>query len=218
MSRATIITLLFLALSWQVKAQQQTAKSSEIKRYKWDIGTDLLWLIDKNVVPPSVFVRLNTDKNNRLSAYRFRLGGNYEEHLNTVDSVRTTLIKSSLNAFISVGKEWHKQYDQFQFFYGSDIFLNYQRSIAEWDKDEKGYFPRDREISTGVSPLIGMRYFLNSKISFSTEAHFNIFFHQWYRKTNRNEYDGTLTVVEHRLDYLKMNINPFYTLNLHYHF
>lgn len=203
-----------------MKAQQQIDKNSEIKPYKWDVGADLLWLIDKNSVPPSVFVRLNTDKNNRLSAYRFRLGGDYTEHLNAIDTLSSTQTKTNLKVFASLGKEWQKQYDQFQLFYGSDLFLNYRLFIFEYSKDEEGFFPKERDISLGVSPFVGMRYFLSSRISFSTEAHLNIYFHEWDKKTFYANPDpwAPLEVVRHRVHYLKMNVNPIYALNLHYHF
>ena len=222
MKKTTLIIVTILAISWQVKAQENARNGREFTRYRWDVSTDLLWLINKNTIPPSVFVRLNTEKNGRLMAYRFRLGGQYSEHLNPIDTISSTGTETDLRAFVSIGKEWQKQYNQLQLFYGTDLFFDYRLFQIEAVQDEKGWLPRHRDISLGLSPFVGMRYFIHPRISFSTEAHVNAYFHQSYLKVllggltdpeNPDPIFGTL-----RLNYFRLNISPIYIINFTYHF
>lgn len=223
MKKVFFVFSLMIVCYSQGIAQQGKNEAPEIERLKWDVGLDLLWLIDKNAVPPSLFLRLNTEKKGRLAAYRFRIGGDYTEHLNVVDSVNTTMQQTNLNTFLSVGKEWQKQREQFQLFYGADIFLNLSYVIFENARDEKGYLPRIRTTSFGISPLIGMRYFVHSNISFSSEAHFNVYYREEYRRevdsnNPQPSPEGYTYSIVNRFQRLKMDINPIYTLNLTYHF
>jgi hypothetical protein len=223
MKKLLSIILLMMICYSHAMSQQRKTETPKIERHKWDVGLDLLWLIDKNVVPPSLFLRLNTEKKGQLAAYRFRIGGDYTERLNVVDSLSTTMLQTNLNTFLCVGKEWQKQWEQFQLFYGTDIFLNFGYAIVENARDEKGYFPRIRTTSLGVSPLIGMRYFVHSNISFSTEAHFNFYYREEYRRVvDRNNPqpspEGHTYSIVNRFQHFKMDINPIYTLNLTYHF
>ncbi|CAN5231426.1 hypothetical protein BH23BAC1_BH23BAC1_29130 [soil metagenome] len=42
--------------------------------------------------------------------------GDYTEHLHTYDTLQSTLTKTDLTLFLSLGKEWQEQFNQFQLF------------------------------------------------------------------------------------------------------
>jgi hypothetical protein len=182
MKKPYLMLALLLALAWQVQAQQKQEYLRNIIRYRWDIGSDLLWLVNKNSVLPSAFVRLNTERNGNLSAFRFRVGGDYTEHLHTYDTLQSTLTKTDLTLFLSLGKEWQEQFNQFQLFYGVDLFYHIVYKVLEFSQNKKGFFPRDRATSIGLSPFLGFRYFLHSRFSISTEAHLSIFYYEFAQK------------------------------------
>lgn len=225
MQRNLILCALFLLTGWQAQAQTEETQR-EVTRYPWDVSTDLLFVIDKNVVPPSVLVRRNTKtKKDRLTAYRFRLGGDYSEHLDPapVDTglSATSYRKTALVSFVSIGREWQKQWNQFQLFYGTDLFVRYDLEVLEYAIiNGNDYYPKRKNLTVGVSPFIGMKFFIDSRISVSTEAHVD--FSRYSEKTigyvpgpDPNNID-TDTVVN---DYFQINFNqPLYVLNLSYHF
>lgn len=215
---------LLLGFSWQLLAQEKEENSREIERYSWDIGTDLLFLINKNVVPPSVFVRWNREKDNQLSAYRFRLGADFAQHLNpnkidTSWAGNTGFKKTAFTLFSSVGKEWQKQFNQFQLCYGADLFLQYSREVYEtailFGED---YYPRYRNLTTGISPFVGMKFFIHSRISLSAEAHMNIAYNSmgmdlFYAAANPPTNKKTTA------NFFQVRFNqPLYVLQLSYHF
>ena len=78
--------LALVALLYCTHTQAQTKKSSDTladtTRLKWEIATDLLWLIDKNQIPASnIFVRKHiTRENGKLGAQRLRVGVSFDDN------------------------------------------------------------------------------------------------------------------------------------------
>lgn len=72
--RRFLISIILLQ-AFVAKAQTNSEIYNKNTINSWEIGTDLLWLIDKNQVPANLFVRSNfTNKKNKLRAWRLRLG------------------------------------------------------------------------------------------------------------------------------------------------
>ncbi|MDO1451705.1 hypothetical protein Q0590_35860 [Rhodocytophaga aerolata] len=223
MRKKTWMICLLLCLGWQLQAQEKEENSREVERYTWDIGTDLLFLINKNVVPPSLFVRWNREKDNKLSAYRFRLGADFAQHLNPnkIDTswAGSSFKKTAFTLFSSVGKEWQKQFNQFQLFYGADVFLQYTYEVYEgailFGKD---YYPRNRNLITGISPFVGMKFFIHSRISLSAEAHANMA----YNSMAIHSFDAVAnppTPSKLTANFFQLRFNqPLYVFQLSYHF
>src|SRR5690606_34787895 len=79
-----LLAFLFIPFLYNAQAQKKNKpilipiqqKEDTLVRYTWEIGTDLLWLIDKNVLPATnIFIRKNlVTKNDRLTALRLRFG------------------------------------------------------------------------------------------------------------------------------------------------
>jgi hypothetical protein len=219
MVKKTLFLFLFTLLLLQVRAQQR-APDDAFPRYKWEVGTDLLFFTKWRNVPPSLFVRLNTGSR---AAWRFRVGGNYSEHLNplAIDTslTGTTQIKTNLIAFASTGREWQRQMGRFQFFYGSDIFTQYFLRRAELAIVlGKDYFPKDKEFSIGVSPFLGVKFFIHPQVSLSAESHIDLYYYSFKRENfAHNGYEFFYS--DFKLKYFKTDFDsPIYVLNLMFHF
>lgn len=199
-------------------------KSEMPPRHRWDISTDLLWLINKNNLPPSVFVRWNRKNHKRLYAYRLRLGGNYyhNTHSDPLTAVGGFFTQTtSLKFYLSLGKEWQKWLnDKFQFFYGNDLIYDYQRTrlkntVVDSNTDDPRTYPIINEFTLGTSVFAGIKFFLTERISFSSETHISIKY--YHHKLNSLFLDPVKYYAEEN-SYLLIDYNqPIQVINLTYH-
>lgn len=213
--------LLFCAFLVQVQAQSYTpTPDSVFQRLKWEIGTDVLWIVKKNTLPYSLFLRVHQKDN---TAYRFRVGGDYTQHTNPVDSVKswgnTAMNKERLNLYVSAGEEWQKDYNQLRALYGVDAFASYALTRSEFNVvNFDTFLPNEKEFAVGFSPFIGLQYFISPNVSLSTEMHLEIAYHQDKKRTlDRDMLPDVKEDVED-FKYLKLNYKPFTSINLSFHF
>jgi hypothetical protein len=223
MVKKTLFLFLFTLLLLPARAQQ-LAPDDAFPRYKWEVGTDLLFFTKWRNVPPSLFVRLNTGSR---AAWRFRVGGSYDVNVNAPDIVVSRFgslisLKSQANAFASFGREWQQELGPFQIFYGSDIFLRYlllrsKEGIIHIPAP-RTFYPLDQDLSFGLSPFIGIQYYFFSRFSLSVESHLDLA----YRRVTYENFiipnNGELIYLNHRYDYFSASLRPVYILNLLFHF
>lgn len=222
LKRTTLILCLF-ALLGPAHAQQDRPEAA-FPRYKWELGTDLLFLVNRNTVPPSVFVRLNS---NHFTAWRFRVGGSYAANTSTPpgwihlpSSTGLTGIKTRMDAFLGVGREWQRDLGRFQLFYGSDIAF---RLFSQRDKQGvfdqgKRFLPFRRETSVGLSPFIGMKYFIHPQVSVSAESHLDFYYRLLKLDSFAGNANGEISFSTDRWAYLLADFRPLYVFHLSYHF
>lgn len=153
---STSIRLLLILLMIPVFSYGQSNNSTK----KWELGMDLLWLIDKQRQPAkTLFLRVN--QLDKKKAWRFRVG------------VDGTTIESSPNAtpgdddyknfspFLAIGHEWQKEIaDKTTFYYGFDIGSRFTKT--SWNIPfTDGYRSSQIEAEEWyllTSPLIGFKY------------------------------------------------------------
>lgn len=203
-----------------------------IKRYRFDVSTDLLSLLRENT-GVTLFVRNNLVKpkkkgyGTRKVAYRFRLG--LEGQLSQRVQNDTLSIPGGYNygvyvpsnAFISAGAgyEWQQALGRFQLFYGYDVGAHYRSQRVRNFPQQNGNHlyvitHTVRQSVFGVSPLIGMKYFIHSRVSVSGEATFSGYY-TFHRELLR---DTGRPADKIALRYFNFRTNPLAVLNLSYHF
>ncbi|MCU0447917.1 MAG: hypothetical protein MUE85_23705 [Microscillaceae bacterium] len=178
-----------------------------------------------------------------LYANRLRLGTYFANNdLNkSISSTNSQGYNASLNLptregyfiFTRFGREIQENFGNFQLHYGLDVVIDYNRARNTEDyyqfNNDLGrydiasiYEARANTLRFGLSPLIGFKYFLSSRISFSTEAVFDILYRfekletSWENKRPQLDLDKTETVV--RRQGVLAAIYPIYTINLGFHF
>ncbi len=238
-----LLLLLMLLFPAFVRAQTDTTANESpieentalIKRYKYDVSTNLLYLINKSD-GASLFLRNNLVKakkkgyGTRKVAYRFRIGAS-SQLSNTIkyDTVNryyynypySSGLPTSIAIFGSAGYEWQHQYQRFQIFYGYDVtagFNHYQiRDNSVYNNSNGTYVFADRQqksFSLGVSPLFGIKYFIHSRISISGEAHIGLNYNRYREKF---QISG-LSAERRHFNSFNIGTSPLAFLNLSYHF
>lgn len=213
----TLLLILLLSVPFTVaKAQDilQSESSSPRQDYKIEVSTDVIWLINDASLPTAL-LKIHKDCSN--TAYRLRLGADYAEHINAPGPPVHIypMPKTSLDLFISAGKEWQINYGNFRINYGADLYTNYELYRGESQSTNNTKFlPRQHNLEVGLSPLIGGQYFVHKNISLALENHFRVGYNQ--EKISRVNEDGQ--VVASTDKFLKAKFLPLHTLSIGFHF
>ncbi|RIJ37029.1 hypothetical protein D1627_14565 [Pontibacter oryzae] len=203
-------------MSFIAKAQDTLRHEPPTARqdYKIELSADVMWLINDNLTPT---VLLKIHKNLSNTAYRLRLGADYTEHINAPGPPTHIypMSKTHLELFVSVGKEWQLDYDNFRINYGADLYTNYWLYRSEHQStDAINFLPRQHNLELGLSPFIGAQYFVHKNISLALENHFRIGYNQEKISyvNNDNQLDTSTT------KFLKAKLLPLHTISLNFHF
>lgn len=217
---ASTLLLLYAGIP-PAKAQSPTPDS--LIRYKWEIATDLLWLIDKNTVPRfSIFGRMNiTTKTGKHRAWRLRLATDFSKVDSTQINNSTPTDIDQFDGFLAAGYEWQKVRKKFTYFYGTDLLFSYlsfryeTNSISRQD----GFQSKIDDWSLGLVGFFGVKYFISSHFSVSTESSLSLLYNSFDRRNSSGTVmfpNGTRNSVDR--NELLVRINPLYVLNISYHF
>jgi len=167
--KKTLFLCVFLVFGQILYAQQDSTQSKAPP--KWEIGVDLLSLIDKNSLPNfSILIRKhNFYANDKTTAWRFRIGIDWAEHspLSNFFSDMTILTR--------LGYEWHKVLSKnTHLYYGTDFhFLHKKRIVSQGSL----YVISDLDNwEIGAIAVIGGRYFINKNLSLSIEGNLDAVF------------------------------------------
>lgn len=177
-----------------------------------------------------------------LFANRFRLGtflsnSNIERTSSTSGSrIQPTSIPivESYFFFARAGRERQENFGRFQLHYGLDIVIDFNRTketneFYEYDNSVEKYFKSNSFEGKvfvnrgGISPLIGFKYFLHSRISFSTEAVLDLMYRLEKKTEVIKRYNNQNQEVDQTEVIVKSNgfliaLFPIYTFNLGFHF
>lgn len=122
------LTFTFIVLSVITTCGQAKEKKLNDSTNHWEIGLDLLWLINKNQLPAtSIFGRYNfVNNNNQKRAWRFRLGINNKTYDSAqINDPRNNEFKT-IAPYVRVGYEWQKAINEkVTYFYGADLTTSY---------------------------------------------------------------------------------------------
>ena len=179
-------TILYL-LTWLLVGSNLAAQTTNTDKPKWEIGTDLLWLINKNTLPEySVFSRWYYNSNR---AIRFRIGTDIRAGpINQVYGVEKA------NIMIRLGHEWLKSVSiKTNLIWG--IEAHYQKNrVSAYSFPSLTSFPfyyPENSWQVGGVAFIGCQYFINRNFSVSIESNFKAF----YRNYRLNNYSFGVVIV-----------------------
>ena len=206
-----LLALLSLTANGQAKKEQIKKDTTR----NWEVGLDLLWLINKNQLPAtSIFARYNfVTKTGKHRALRFRLGVDNSYY----DSSQINGLlpnKSDIIApFARIGYEWQVPANkQFMFFYGADanIFF-YQNKFDRILTTIQPVFQYSGTFTTwelGAVGFLGFKYRPTNWLSVSTESTFAAIY-RIKRDEVQDAGQGEINVNE-----FKMNFIPIAVINL----
>jgi hypothetical protein len=214
------ILLLTTLLASSVYSQETKDQSKKDTTRNWEVGFDLLWLINKNQLPAkSLFARHNfVTKTGKYRALRFRLGVNNSYY----DSSQINGLlpnKSDIIApFARIGHEWQVPANkQFMFFYGADanIFF-YQNKFDRILTTIQPVFQYSGTFTTwelGAVGFLGFKYRPTNWLSVSTESTFAAIY-RIKRDEVRDAGQGEINVNEFKMNFIPITvINLCFTLN-----
>jgi hypothetical protein len=145
----------------------------------WEVGLDLLWLIEKNQVPAtSLFARYNfASSKNEKRAWRFRLGiDNSTYDSAQINDPRDNEI-DSISPYVRVGYEWQKAIsERATYFYGVDVstlYSQYKSKIVIYPGPNLLQVT-DKTWEFGVIPFIGFKYRPIKWVAISAESSLNV--------------------------------------------
>lgn len=173
MKRICLVISLILTFTSYVNGQQQKENKPDTLN-SWEVGIDLLWLIDKNQIPEtSIFVRYHHKEN---EAIRFRIGVDLY-YADTTLIVWSQKGKGGTVApFIRMGYQWQKDVNErLSYFYGGDIGALYQKiSIEKPLRIIDLYYKTSKTLTLSIIPFLGLNYQLTPSICISTESSLDI--------------------------------------------
>ncbi len=170
-----LVLLVALCVSPAYAQTQQTeaSLSEPYSPYKWEIGTDLLWLINKNQLPAqSVFARYNYQTAaGKSRGVRLRLGLDYMrlDSSGTGNSFRNR--SSTIRPLVRIGYEFQQPYDRQFIYYGADLHLSYYNNNFSrlMQMDQIKDTGRDETMEIGPALFVGYKFFVTKRLSISTE-------------------------------------------------
>lgn len=184
-----ILSVLSLGVWLMAVGQIQAQETDPPKPSRWEVGVDLLTLIDKNNFPAySMFGRYNLTPNAARSTYlRMRIGFQYETFLDSAQLTHTAITHynfshSSYSPFLMVGLQRDiKTLMNTSFYYGADLY--YQGSILK-----KEWGPNTRQIGDsmikfenfGSNILFGFSQKIGTNFKISLESSINIYLRKFH--------------------------------------
>ncbi len=216
-----------MSASLLVEAQTNSEIHNKNTINSWEIGTDLLWLIDKNQVPANLFVRSNfANKKNKLRAWRLRLGLNmsYRDSIDIGDPFAKEL--NNISIFARAGYEWqHKVEEKVLLYYGVDVGFSYtrmyeKRALSPPHPPGSLYQETFTTYKPSLIGFIGCKYDPKPWISLSLEASLQVVY-----RIRRNPYKTTSIDFPDdegfhgfvNVEELRINLLPITYLNISFH-
>lgn len=203
-----IAVAIFLNITYSVGQDSTHANVNKesIPFYKWEIGIDVLPLIDKAKDPFGYILKRNFQSASGRQALRLKILPKWQY---------TPLIGGDSYAYsinLAIGYEWQKLYNHFAILYGFDPY--FQRDQIKISGNQVGVITEQNTLKVGVSGFIGGRYYLGKHIAVTLESHL---FYQYY-DTKMNNYSPNNPLGSAFTKYHSVYFNPINTVYLSYHF
>lgn len=230
-----ILILLLIKVTLLGVAQTNSGKVNNkdtIPKYRFEVGTDLLWLIDKNELPDfSLHLKIHNKSKKYHGAYRFMAGINYFYQDSTLFTVsdKSNIKKTSTYVFRS-GYQFISHYDKIQLYYGADLHFSYSKYSTDapygyvLDSDGIYYARSNLEIintyESGIIGLMGVSYFINSRISFSLESNFSTYYsHRKHKYGHYNlEFQNRKRIEQQIIKKYSVKFVPISIISINIHF
>ena len=220
-----VIALVLLSIIAFGQANEKKSQSDSTNQ--WEIGLDLLWLIDKNQVPAkSIFIRRNfVDAAGKHKAWRLRIGvdNSYYDSTQTDGILPHDIDVNSI--LIRPGFEWQKKLSsKYTFFYGSDVHLFYWqekfKKIYTIVPEPMLFTGTYKTWEVGLVGFLGFKYFPNKWFSISSESSLNLIYRLRRDESNTGSaaYPASSGHSNLSVDELKINVFPISVINLCFKF
>jgi hypothetical protein len=181
--------------------------SQEIDFDRWEVGIDLLPLINKNTIPPSLFAkRLSLKQKQRSFGYvrrgiRTRLGFD----INNPDLL-IPYRNESYRVVFRPGYEWQVRLKSIDISYGLDLIGQYEKVHLENSSVVDPIVLEYRFAILGLAPVVGLSYKVVKNIRLSIESNIEVAY------TN-SKYIDVLATETRSENGLRIRANPIYVLN-----
>lgn len=202
-----ILLLDFVFLSSFCNAQDSTQRNQSanfLPFCKWEVGVDLLPLVDKLKDPFGLILKRNFNTSNGIRALRLKI---YTQasfaQAGRVDSGYVWYP----TVYLATGYEWQKLYGKFSFLYGGEFFVKHSLNKIE----SRNGVSQTSFTYFGSSVFAGGRYQIASHIFLTLESHF-IYQYQDIRGENI----GNISSFSSRGSDIR--INPIHAFYLNYSF
>jgi hypothetical protein len=236
LSGTVLVALLLSAMPLGAQSARRTASADldTIFRKNWEIGVDLLPLIDRENVPAtSLFGRYNFGyKNGRSHALRLRAG---------VDSRTSNFTNADYGdiaryyyqdhvPYLSVGYQRNSYFGRRSFWYwGADIAFG--STPGTWSKrqtpeglvgpggDSLIYTAKHRTLTGAMSGIVGVQINVTQNLAFSLESSLTAQYSDYHIEGySYYDYDPSIRIGEGYNDSQEftMKFHPIYTINLVY--
>lgn len=210
----------------------QISSSSKInyRKYKWDIGTDLVGILNsknnsegRNAY--SFFVRKNVNHairntfQTRKVGYRLRIGistsiDNQNSSYQSTSSGSNTSKRIDSYMYIRPGYEWQKQWERIQFIYGVDIHVGYSLTRYFYADVQK---EKNQKLDMGLFGFVGIKYFISPRAAISTESAWYTYYSYSTKQFEAHTSYDVIVRKESRQTIGSYFIG-FYTLNFSFYF
>lgn len=146
--------------------------------------------------------------------------GSFED----IDTPGTKFTHNNLGSALSLGYEWHSTFGRVNVYYGFDGSFSYAKYFAEWEQIGSSTVTTDRytlnESTLGISPLVGVNYFITPNLSVGTEVKFTAEYASGKSKDesfNNNPHTPNTYVNEQKSSGFRTYFGPlgFLSLNIH---
>lgn len=173
--------------------------------YKWEVGIDLLPLVDKSKDAYGYIVKRNYQAANGRKALRFKLLPRFVTGPGTgsgADGKQSVI-------YFAVGYERQRMYGRFSVLYGVESYLRYS-SISIKSTSTGLEVLKQIDTSLGVAGFIGGRYYVGNHVSFTLESHL---IYQYRDQNGSFSNVGSYFSREHQL-----SAEPLHALYVSYQF
>lgn len=175
------ISINILLLFWGFEALGQRISISDlVDEPKWEVGADLLWLINKNTLPKySLLARRKIGQHGAI-----RLRGGY---LKNSDYLAFRQENYNIASLLRIGYEYQKPLSTLKdrtksmFYVGLDYFWRYENNLNSYYDITTpapyvgvGLTSKDITHEQGAAAFVGFKYFVTAYLSFSAESSFQI--------------------------------------------
>jgi len=147
----------------------------------------------------------------RLSAEFSYNSRKFDNSDNNVTSSSYKILEAGLNA----GYEWHSTFNRVNIYYGFDLsFAHANYKYINTINSNEEYTTTSREMAYGVSPLVGVNFFITPNLSIGTEMKFIT---EGFTSKTTDEYNGQ-EQNENKTNGFRTQFGPLGFLSFNIHF
>ena len=214
---AAAVCFLFRLAPLMGQAQATTDTLPRPQTARWELGIDLLPLIDKNALPKAtLFFRRNyAIQNHKCRAWRLRVGLDSEIRDAYAFDGLLTGEYTTYAPYLSIGHEWKQRFKRYSWYWATDVSGQYLYSNQYYlvSGDDFYYDVKVRNFDIAFNGIVGCQAHLFRNLSLGLESAFVVKYseqHIDFISNDRTTFGGDDTSK------FNTSIQPFVALNIIY--